>query len=150
MYHVSAQGVDERMQNVHYYYSSSSSSSSWVPLLIDCLLCVHILHRKRKHNVRPSHLNYPAPEATSCTVYPPLTWVSLGSPSRMFGFSEDERTFMEARDACRAQPGKVRLAVLDTLFAEVKEWVEGNQLKRDYWIDATRPPNSGKFQILCL
>ena len=59
---------------------------------------------------------------------------------------------MEARDACRAQPGKVRLAVLDTLFAEVKEWVEDNELKRDYWIDATRPPNSGKFQIyfICL
>ena len=57
----------------------------------------------------------------------------------MFGFSEDRRTFLEARDACRAQPGKVRLAVLDTLIAEVKEWVEDNHSSRSYWVDATRP-----------
>ena len=46
---------------------------------------------------------------------------------------------MEARDACRAQPGKVRLAVLDTLFTEVASWVKNNHPDRGYWVDATRP-----------
>ena len=46
---------------------------------------------------------------------------------------------MEARDVCRAQPGKVRLAVLDTLFTEVASWVKNNHPDREYWVDATRP-----------
>ena len=29
MYHVSAQGIDERMLNVHYYYYTSLSYTLW-------------------------------------------------------------------------------------------------------------------------
>ena len=36
MYHVSAQGVDERMINVHYYYYSTAS---WPPS--DCGTALH-------------------------------------------------------------------------------------------------------------
>ena len=81
----------------------------------------------------------PAPEATACSTPIPLTWIRLGSPQRGFGFSGDKLNFMEARDACRAQPGKVRLAVLDTLFTEVASWVKNNHPDRGYWVDATRP-----------
>ena len=33
MYHVSAQGIDERMINVHYYYSEGDSGDRWCDVL---------------------------------------------------------------------------------------------------------------------
>ena len=95
-----------------------------------------------------SFLNHPAPEANWCTtVQLSMDWLTLGSPERMFNFSEEKRTFLDAREACLAQPGKVRLAVLDTLFREVTGWVEEYHRDREYWVDATRPENTGELSL---
>ena len=46
MYHVSAQGVDERMINVHYYYYEASSrtlrvgSASWA---MNSAICLYLI-----------------------------------------------------------------------------------------------------------
>ncbi|XP_070200995.1 uncharacterized protein [Littorina saxatilis] len=68
-------------------------------------------------------------------------WVPLGSPSRQFFFSDDKKSFPEARETCAALPGYGRLANLDLMFAEVTDWILDNHSDREYWVDAARPEN---------
>ncbi|KAK7099355.1 hypothetical protein V1264_003504 [Littorina saxatilis] len=68
-----------------------------------------------------------------------LTWTMLGDIKR-FAFSDDKKTFLEAKKACAAQPGSVRLAVLDILFQDVSDevWLQNSKTAADleYWVDA--------------
>ncbi|KAK7098290.1 hypothetical protein V1264_002622 [Littorina saxatilis] len=102
-----------------------------------------------------SHLHYyvcegspvlAAESASTPAIIPPaMTWVQLGNPSREFGFSSDKQTFHDARKMCAAQTGRVRLAVLDTLFEEVREWIEVNHPDGAFWVDAVRPVSDAEF-----
>ena len=82
---------------------------------------------------------FPDVDPTPSASYPAASWVALGSPARWLGFSHDSKTFLEARAACGAGPGPVRLAVLDTLLAEVADWVLDHQPGSEFWVDASRP-----------
>ena len=45
MYHVSTQGVDERMINVHYYYKGKLNSEFWEPnCTVNITIIMYIYH----------------------------------------------------------------------------------------------------------
>ncbi|KAL8594828.1 hypothetical protein ACOMHN_016069 [Nucella lapillus] len=79
---------------------------------------------------------------------PSFKWVSLGTPSRRFGFSTDKRSFPEAKDACASVSGNVRLAILDTLFTEVADWIYRNERSKHYWVDVSRPKSAESSGLL--
>ena len=75
-----------------------------------------------------------------------ITWVYLANSSQIFGFSENELGFYEARNACANFGSNVILANLDKYFYEVQEYVYNFRREQQIWVDASRP-TSGKYSI---
>ena len=64
MYHVSAQGVDEHMINVHYYYYIRlkciwQNKTKWLKITICYLVQCQLKNRSRKHAPQKSSKIYP-------------------------------------------------------------------------------------------
>ncbi|KAK7486348.1 hypothetical protein BaRGS_00022396, partial [Batillaria attramentaria] len=86
-------------------------------------------------SVTPPPLFGPAPDTD-------LTWVALGSPRQMYGFSTTTHLYYDAKATCEQEGGGSRLAVLHGTFCEVSAYIRSHLNAEDYWVGLSRPDTS--------